>query len=253
MLPEAKKREIDVACADWYVTAPPGPEDEPPAQCKALLEDAVRPAKSIAGDTYDMGGGYFLYDSCGRDLLGVDAATGRTTERAPRAEPVGSAYTNSAGEYACGQENAGSYWLNLRRVQEALHVKLVGKSKFGFSTGLHYNFTAHSLLDEYRATLVTHFRVLQFSGDADPCVPYVGTSRWIESLELPVSSPWRPWTAPGTMPVTGYVTQYNVSADPTVRAGLTFATIRDAGHMVPRYKPKQAQHMMSRWLSGKAL
>jgi hypothetical protein len=53
MLPEAKKREIDVACADWYVTAPPGPEDEPPAQCKALLEDAVRPAKSIAGDTYD--------------------------------------------------------------------------------------------------------------------------------------------------------------------------------------------------------
>jgi carboxypeptidase C (cathepsin A) len=55
------------------------------------------------------------------------------------------------------------------------------------------------------------------------------------------------------MPVTGYVTQYNVSADPTVRAGLTFATIRDAGHMVPRYKPKQAQHMMSRWLSGKAL
>jgi hypothetical protein len=90
---------------------------------------------------------------------------------------------------------AGSYWLNLRRVQEALHVKLVGKSKFGFSTGLHYNFTAHSLLDEYRATLVTHFRVLQFSGDADPCVPYVGTSRWIESLELPVSSPWRPWTA----------------------------------------------------------
>ena len=28
--------------------------------------------------------------------------------------------------------------------------------------------------------------------------------------------------------------------NPAVRAGLPFATIRDAGHMVPRYKPKQA-------------
>ena len=226
-----------------------------------------------------MGGGYFLYDSCGRDLLALDARTGRPEEEtagrlprvpvpgplvaAPSSVAVGVAadgassaappYPNDAGEYACGQENAAAFWLNLPTVQKALHVRLVGKPRFSFSTGLRYNYTAHSLVAAYKSPLSTHFRILQYSGDADPCVPYVGAARWIESLGLPVSSPWRPWTAPHTMAVTGYVTEYNVSADPRVRAGLTFVTIRDAGHMVPRYKPRQAQWMISRWLSGKPL
>ena len=142
-------------------------------------------------------------------------------------------------------------WLNLPAVQDALHVS---RQRFDFSTGLDYNFTRHSLLDEYASTLVSAFRVMHYSGDADPCVPYVGATRWIESLGLPVTSPWKPWTAPGTMPVTGYVTTYNVStSEPLARSGLTFATVRDAGHMVPRYKPKQSQWMIAKWLSGEPL
>lgn len=268
MLPEAKKREIDQACQTWYVEAPPGPSEPPPEPCASLLEDAVRPVKSIAGDTYDMGGGYFLYDACGTDLAGgrgrpehllaLDPRTGLPSNVPPRtleAVPVraavdsrggGAEFANSAGEYACGQENAAAIWLNLPAVQSALHVRLVGKERFDFSTPLRYNFTAHSLLDSYKAVLAPHYRILQFSGDADPCVPYVGTARWVESLSLPVSSPWRPWTAAGTMPVTGYVTAYNNSR-------FTFATVRDAGHMVPRYKPAQALWMMSKWLSGQPL
>ena len=157
-------------------------------------------------------------------------------------------YPNTAGEYACGQENAAVYWLNLPAVQHALHVRLVGKSRFSFSTPLHYNFTKGSLLAEYKERLALKLRILQFSGDADPCVPYVGTSRWIESLGLPVDAPWRPWTAPGTMPVTGYVTTYSTDG-----GGFTFATLRDAGHMVPRYKPQQALYMMTQWLSSQPL
>ena len=82
-------------------------------------------------------------------------------------------------------------------------------------------------------------------------MPYVGAARWIESLGLPVTSEWRPWTAPGTMPVTGYVTTYNVSSDPSVRAGLTFATVRDAGHMVPRDQPQHALEMLNAFTAGK--
>jgi serine carboxypeptidase-like clade 1 len=252
MLPEGKKKQIDAACKDWYVEAPPGPTTDPPAACAALLEDKVRPAKSIAGDTYEMGGGYFLYDSCGKDLLALDQSTGRPD---PHATPKVPEYPNTAGEYACGQENAAGHWLNHPQVQRALHVRLVGKESFSFASGLQYNFTAKSLLAEYRDTLSKHYRILQYSGDADPCVPYVGTERWIESLGLPVTSPWRPWTAPGTMAVTGYVTEYNVTrgASPPVRAGLTFATVRDSGHMVPRYKPAQTQYMIGRWLNGEVL
>ena len=42
---------------------------------------------------------------------------------------------------------------------------------------------------------------------------------------MPTKSEWRPWTAPNTMPVTGYVTEYS-----TKGGGFTFATVRDAGH-----------------------
>ena len=277
MFPEAKKAQIDAACHDWYQSAPPGPSEAPPAACKALLEDPIQPVKSLTGDTYKMGGGYFLYDTCGPDLLSLDAVTGlpnasavpRVPEpavaraaferwvevAAPSERADGTAvarlrdpYPNTAGEYACGQENAAAAWLNVPAVQKALHVKLVGKSSFSFSTRLQYNFTAYSLLHAYNSTLINELRIMQFSGDADPCVPYVGTERWIESLNMRVNASWRPWTAPSTMPVSGYVTTYD-----TPGGGFTFATMRGAGHMVPRYKPKEARYMISRWLRGEKL
>ena len=278
MIPEAKKKQIDAACASWYEEAPPGPYGPPPADCRALLEDPIRPVKSIAGDTYDMGGGYFLYDTCGTDLSALDSATSRPRQGVQPKPPQRSialaaydrwaqpkvqinadgaaetvsrlreGYPNTAGEYACGQENAAVIWLNLPEVPEALHVKLVGKTEFSISTGLHYNFTAYSLLDVYNSTLTKELRIMQFSGDADPCVPYVGTERWIESLHMKVSVPWRPWTAPNTMPVSGYVTTFDTSG-----GGFTFTTMRNAGHMVPRYKPKESKYMISKWLKGEKL
>ncbi|KAH8074265.1 serine carboxypeptidase [Aureococcus anophagefferens] len=201
MIPDAAKRAIDAACADWYVAAPPGPQAPPPPACAAALEDPVRPAI---------------------------AAAAPPPRRVSARHVRGSAYANDAGEYACGQENAASVWLNLPAVQDALHVS---RQRFDFSTGLDYNFTRHSLLDEYASTLVSAFRVMHYSGDADPCVPHVGTQRWIASLALPEVEAWHPWTAPGTMPVSGYATRYVPN--------FTSATVRDAGHMAPRYKPRE--------------
>ena len=34
--------------------------EPPPEPCRSMLGDAVRPLMAEAGDTYDMGGGYFL-------------------------------------------------------------------------------------------------------------------------------------------------------------------------------------------------
>ena len=168
------------------------------------------------------------------------------------------------------QEYASTAYLNLAAVQGALHVKLVGKSSFQFSTGLDYNKTKGSLLEEYATALLPNFRILQFSGDADPCVPYTGTQRWIDSLNLTIAQPWRPWTPKSTSIIAGY-TQVYVN-------NLTFATIRDAGHMAPRYpwqcclgmrsaapwgrpeavfrfryKPTQALHMIQSFLEKRPL
>ena len=68
------------------------------------------------------------------------------------------------------------------------------------------------------------------SGDADPCVPYIGTMRWIQSLNLPVASTWKPWMSGSEL--AGYATRYSTGE----KGGyFDFVTIRNAGHMVPRY------------------
>lgn len=150
--------------------------------------------------------------------------------------------------------------------------------------GLRYAKTWGSLLPEYKSTLIPNLRIMQYSGDADPCVPYVGesfdeavssvcaiyctvpctrkmndlccvlvktvfggpgTQRWIDSLELPTATPWHPWSGgPGSF-VSGYTTVYS---GPGVGSNFTFTTVRDAGHMAPRYKPSETLHMITRFL-----
>ena len=49
-----------------------------------------------------------------------------------------------------------------------------------------------------------------------------GTRRWLRRLKLPVVRSWQPWRS-ATGQIGGYFERY---------AGLTFVTIRNAGHMV---------------------
>ena len=44
--------------------------------------------------------------------------------------------------------------------------------------------------------------------------------------------------------VGGYVEEYG---------GLTFSTVRNAGHMVPYTQPERAYHLFSHWIHGKEL
>ena len=75
MISEALYAEINEACVgEW------GTYDAPrSAKCATLLEDPVRPVLHEAGDTYQMGGGYFLYDTCPPDDLvtAIDPQTHR--------------------------------------------------------------------------------------------------------------------------------------------------------------------------------
>jgi len=279
MINESLYKKINQVCqGQWDTFESPGEE------CAKLLEDPVRPVLSSAGDTYQMGGGYYLYDTCDPDLLSLDIATSRprltagkeytvewllllekerkrekNKQRGKEIEVVGvvddaaveepAEYDNNAGTYACGQERNSLVWLNLEAVRKAIHVPTKEESgrTFDFSTGLPgYNFTAHSLLDLYNDTLIPNLTIMQYSGDADPCVPYIGTERWIESLHMPVVQPWRPWKS-GTE-IAGYTTTYLAEGnDPN--HFFDFVTVRNAGHMVPRYKPASALHMMANFLN----
>uniref|UniRef100_A0A7S2TRU3 Carboxypeptidase n=1 Tax=Lotharella oceanica TaxID=641309 RepID=A0A7S2TRU3_9EUKA len=237
---------LQEACKeDWNKYGPPDN-----ATCREIIgEDPARPVMDEAGDTYQMGGGYFLYDHCGSDLLSVDPQTGMARQNEGRMDGV-SLFDDNKGEsttsvYKCGQERAALQWIRLAEVQDAIHVER--KPEFSFVTSLNYTFTKYSLLDDYRDTLSQKIRIMQYSGDADPCVPYVGTRRWIDELGLPVKSSWKPWTVSGQ--VAGYRTVYQGGVNNT----FTFTTIRNAGHMVPRHQPRQALHMIKSFLAGEDL
>jgi carboxypeptidase C (cathepsin A) len=99
------------------------------------------------------------------------------------------------------------------------------------------------------SSLMKKYRILIYSGDVDACVPTWGTVDWIDSLNLTVTAPWKPWLAPhldGTRAQrAGYVKAY--------AHNFTFATVQGAGHMVPTYKPHFALTMISKWLAGEPL
>ena len=145
MIPEPLYKQIYKECGSWWDDEPfPHGKsatmfDAPPRACAELLEDPVRPCKSIAGDTYSMGGGYFLYDTCSEDMMALsptdhmprsDVHFQRLYRRQLQAPPTSPEFPMTSGEYACGQEHASQVYLNLKQVQEAIHVKLVDKSQF---------------------------------------------------------------------------------------------------------------------------
>ncbi|KIY96627.1 hypothetical protein MNEG_11336 [Monoraphidium neglectum] len=79
-----------------------------------------------------------------------------------------------------------------------------------------------------------------FSGDVDGIVPVLGSRRWIKSLGLPVDTPWRAWQSQ-----TGQIGGWRVDYE-----GLSFVTVRNAGHMVPYVQPERGYHLVADFLDA---
>lgn len=82
------------------------------------------------------------------------------------------------------------------------------------------------------------YKILVFSGDTDSVVSTLGTQRWLDRLRVEMQgqfymkSFWTPWLVPGEVlynpQIGGFATVYN---------GLTFVTVRGAGHQASQSKP----------------
>ncbi|XP_007199819.2 serine carboxypeptidase-like 13 isoform X4 [Prunus persica] len=138
-----------------------------------------------------------------------------------------------------------SIWENDKTVQDALHIQ-----EGSITEWERCNKTLQELyISDVSSSLVYHenlikqgYRVLVYSGDHDMDIPYVATMAWIESLNLTVDSPWKPWFVDGQ--VAGYRVQYTYK-----KYQLTYATIKGAGHTAPEYKPEECHAMISRWFA----
>ncbi|KAL3623939.1 Serine carboxypeptidase-like 29 [Castilleja foliolosa] len=145
----------------------------------------------------------------------------------------------------CTEQHSTVYF-NLPEVQEALHVRSKNSPlKFETCNDLvneHWKDSPRSVLNVYRELLHTGLRIWIFSGDTDAVIPVTSTRYSIDALKLPTVSPWRPWYNDGQ--VGGWTQEYD---------GLSFVTVRGAGHEVALHKPKQALKLIESYLSGRSM
>ncbi|RDX68142.1 Serine carboxypeptidase-like 40 [Mucuna pruriens] len=137
-------------------------------------------------------------------------------------------------------------YLNRKDVQEALHAN-VTNLKYDWepcsdviTKWVDSSTTVLPLLHEF---LNNSLRVWIFSGDTDGRVPITSTKYSVNKMNLPIETVWHPWFAYGE--VGGYAEVY--------KGGLTFATVREAGHQVPSYQPARALTLIKYFLDGTPL
>ncbi|KAI3896596.1 hypothetical protein MKX03_023171 [Papaver bracteatum] len=136
------------------------------------------------------------------------------------------------------------YWANDDRVQEALHVRKETVKKWvrcNSDAPYKYDIYGISSSVEYHRNISTKlgYRSLIYSGDHDLVVPHISTEAWIRSLNLSITDDWRPWLLDDQ--IAGYTRTYS--------SGLTYATVKGAGHTAPEYKHKECFAMFERWIS----
>jgi hypothetical protein len=99
-----------------------------------------------------------------------------------------------------------------------------------------------SMLPVYRFLQGRGLKMWIYSGDIDGVVPTTGTRYWLKELNFPIEVPWYPWNH--STQVGGWTQVYR---------GLTFVTVRNAGHMVPADKPEQGLAVFRSFLAGNPL
>jgi len=136
--------------------------------------------------------------------------------------------------YPCIRNYMTTY-LNMQSVQKAIHVNPTNWS--WISGEINYTNTSQIIIPYFeRFISETTWKILIYSGDVDSSVPFIGTQRWIQCLGQPVVNDWRPWMYQNQ--TAGFAIDYK---------GISFMTIKGAGHMVPWYLPPQGLAFLQYW------
>jgi serine carboxypeptidase-like clade 2 len=86
------------------------------------------------------------------------------------------------------------------------------------------------------------YRILKYSGNTDGAVPTLGTVRWVEGMNWPVTKQW------STFKVDNHLAGYYEERDQ-----FTLLIIHGAGHMAPQHKRPETYYAIFNWLFQKGL
>ncbi|KAL6622921.1 hypothetical protein ACP70R_032800 [Stipagrostis hirtigluma subsp. patula] len=165
--------------------------------------------------------------------------------RAPVRDGRVPSWQELAAGVPCMSDEVATAWLNNDNVRSAIHAQPVASiGRWLLCTDvLDFHHDAGSMIIYHKNLTSQGYRAIIYSGDHDICVPYTGSQAWTASLGYGIVDSWRPWFLDEQ--VAGYTQGYE--------NGLTFATIKGAGHTVPEYKPQESLAFYSRWLAGSKL
>ncbi|KAE9616258.1 putative carboxypeptidase D [Lupinus albus] len=136
-------------------------------------------------------------------------------------------------------------YLNRGDVQEALHAN-VTKLKYTWelcSSIISWGDSSPTIIPILHELFNNGLRVWIFSGDVDAIVPITATKYSLNEMNLSTKTPWHPWFVDGE--VGGYTEVY--------KGDVTFATVREAGHLVSASQPKRALSLIQHFLNGTPL
>lgn len=143
-------------------------------------------------------------------------------------------------------ERYSKEYFNLPEVQKALHAN---KTKIPYAWDTCSNIVGDkwadspiSMLPIYQELIEAGLRIWVYSGDTDAVVPVTATRYSLDALKLPTVTKWYPWYH-----------KRSVGGWSEVYKGLTFVTIRGAGHEVPLHRPRQAFILFHHFLKNKPM
>ena len=216
-----------------------------PAACGDAVEATTKWAMDGSIDIYDI-----YEDVCldaDQERLKTQAFVLEAERRSRRADGRLGATTISPVFPTCADTYVKKY-LNTPAVQAAIGVRagtIPGGAwaDCGVMTS-QYEFNYASELPNYeRWTKGGDLEILIYNGDADYILSHMGNAAWIANLSLTVASPWTAWKGSDGQ-VAGYFETYAASGS------FTFLTVKGAGHMVPKDRPRHALDMFARFLAG---
>ncbi|KAK1262577.1 Serine carboxypeptidase-like 34 [Acorus gramineus] len=153
-------------------------------------------------------------------------------------------HTKPAGYDPCVSYDTEDY-LNRPDVQKALHANV---------TGIPYSWThcsdamgswtdaPASILPTIKKLIKGGIRIWVYSGDTDGRIPVTSTRLTLNKLGLNITQDWTPWY--NHKQVGGWTINYD---------GLTYVTVRGAGHQVPTFVPKQSLQLIEHFLANRDL
>ena len=225
-----------------------------PAACDTAVQEATKHAMDNSIDIYD------IYE----DVCLPDMETGAQTERLPtqastllterararRAQATHGrrAQTTISPIFPTCIDRSSSAYLNMADVQAAIHVNssTIPNGKWSDCGNVDYDFSYVSELHNYKRWVQEgKLQILIYNGDADYILSHMGNAAWInKGLALNKTQEWSAWRGSDGQ-VAGYFETYATGGVP-----FTFLTVKGAGHMVPKDRPRHALDMLGRFLAG---